>query len=166
MNYLDIIIAILLLISTITGFKKGFIHQLASLAALFLGIFLAAKFSKLITPFLQQHFTSSLNVTKVLAFVIIFIVVIILVHILGKILEKTFDEIELGPLNKIVGAIFSLVKMLLIISSIMILLKLSIIKFSWPAPTDREKSYLYKPIESIVPAIFPYFEYSSEPSKK
>ena len=48
MNYLDIIIAILLIIAIVSGYRKGFIHQLASLAALILGIFLAVKFSKLI----------------------------------------------------------------------------------------------------------------------
>ena len=164
MNYLDVIIAILFIIAIVSGYRKGFIHQLASLAALILGIFLAVKFSKLISPFLQEHFTSSANVAKVLAFVAVFVIVMILVHLLGRFLEKTFDEIELGPLNKIVGSVFSVIKMLLIISSIMILLKLSIIKFNWPNQIDREKSYLYKPVESIVPAIFPYFQHSSETS--
>jgi len=162
MNYLDIIIAILLIIAIVSGYRKGFIHQLASLAALILGIFLAVKFSKLISPFLNEHFTSSANVAKVLAFVIVFIIVMILVHLLGRFLEKTFEEIELGPLNKLAGCIFSLIKMLFIISCIMILLKLSIIKFNWPKPDDREKSYLYKPVESVALLVFPSINVSDD----
>ena len=162
MNYLDIIIAILLIIAIVSGYRKGFIHQLASLAALILGIFLAVKFSKLISPFLQEHFASSANVTKVLAFVAVFVIVMILVHLLGRFLEKTFDEIELGPLNKLAGCVFSVVKMLFIVSCIMILLKLSIIKFNWPNPNDREKSYLYKPVESVALLVFPGINVSED----
>ena len=38
MNYIDIILGVLLIIAAIRGFRKGFIIELASLAALVLGI--------------------------------------------------------------------------------------------------------------------------------
>ncbi len=56
MNYLDVIIIIILLISAINGYRKGFIHQFVFLAALDFGIFIAVKFTKLVAPFVQSHF--------------------------------------------------------------------------------------------------------------
>ena len=47
MNYIDIILGILLLLSAIGGFKKGLIVELASLAALILGIWGAIEFYNL-----------------------------------------------------------------------------------------------------------------------
>lgn len=162
MNYLDIIIGILIILAAIHGYRKGFIHQLASLAALVLGIYLAVKFSQAIAPFIQSHFTSSQNTAKIISFLVIFIIVILLVHLLGKFLEKTFEEIELAPLNKIAGSIFSIAKAVFILSIILVLIRLTVISTSWPKTEDREKSYLYKPIESVAPFIFPYFKQSGE----
>lgn len=158
MNYLDVIIGILVIFAAIHGYKKGLVHQLASLGAVILGIFIAVKFSKWIAPFILAHFTSSANAAKIAAFVVIFIVVVILVHILGKFIEKAVEEIELAPLNRIAGLAFGVIKMVFILSAIMVLLELSIIKFNWPKEKDRLRSYLYKPVESVAPAIFPYLD--------
>jgi membrane protein required for colicin V production len=165
MDYLDLIIAGILIISAISGFNKGFIHQLASLTALILGIYLAVKFSKLIAPFIQDHFTSSANGAKIAAFIIIFILVIIAVHLLGRLLEKSFEDVELGHLNKLAGSVFSVAKMVFILSALMILMKLSIIHFNWPKEADIEKSYLYKPVESVAPFVFPYLNFNNDNKK-
>jgi len=162
MNYLDLIIAAILIISAITGFNKGFIHQLASLTALILGIFLAVKFSKWVAPFILGHFTSSVNAAKISAFITIFVLVIIAVHLLGRLLEKSFEEVELGHLNKLAGSVFSVAKMVFILSALMILIKLSIIRFNWPKEQDIEKSYLYKPVESVAPFVFPFLNFSDD----
>lgn len=166
MNYLDIILAILIVVSAISGFTKGFIHQLASLAALILGIFLAVKFSKLIAPFINSHLTSSENASKIIAFVLIFIVVMVLVHLLGKFLEKVLEEVELGLINKIAGLVFGVIKMLFIVSALMIFLQFSIIKFNWPSQQLREGSFLYKPVESVAPALFPYLKNIGQTTEK
>jgi membrane protein required for colicin V production len=158
MNYLDFIIAALVIIGAVSGYKKGLIHQLASLAALILGIFLAVKFSKLASPFIMNHFTSSENVAKVSAFIAIFILVVVAVLLLGKFLHKTFEDVELGLINKICGCIFSIAKTIFILSAIMVLLRLSIIHLHWPDPEDTERSALYKPVEAMAPAIFPYLK--------
>jgi membrane protein required for colicin V production len=161
MNYLDIIIIIILIISAIKGYRKGFIHQFVFLAALILGLFIAVKFTKFISPFVQSHFIESANTSKIASFLLLFILVIIGIHWLGKYLEKTFDEVELGHFNKIVGLLFSIAKMTFIISVIMVLLKFSIINLNWPKQKDIDNSFTYKPIESVAPAIFPYLKFNS-----
>jgi len=170
MNYLDIIIFIILLISAVKGYRKGFIHQLVFLAAVILGIFVAVKFTKLVSPFIKSNFIPSDNASKIATFVVLFILVIISIHWLGKFLEKTFEEVELGHLNKLVGVLFSVSKMIFMMSVIMVLLKFSIVRLNWPREKDIEKSIAYKPIESVAPAVFPYLKLKSEgnsaPQKK
>jgi membrane protein required for colicin V production len=162
MNYLDILILIILIISAFKGYQKGFIHQFVFLAALILGIFIAVKFTKFIAPYVQSHFIESANASKIASFVILFILVVICIHWLGKFLEKTFEEVELGQLNKIAGVFFSVSKTIFILSIIMVLLKFSIINLNWPKQKDIEKSFSYKPIESVAPAIFPYLRLTTE----
>ena len=56
MNYIDIILVLLLIFSAISGFRKGLIVELASLAALILGIWGAIEFSDITSEFLVENF--------------------------------------------------------------------------------------------------------------
>ena len=55
MNYIDIVLSILLVLSAISGFKKGLVVELASLAALVLGIWGAFEFSYITSEFLVEN---------------------------------------------------------------------------------------------------------------
>ncbi len=46
MNYIDIILGLLLLVAAVRGFMKGFIYEVASLAALILGVWGGIHFSR------------------------------------------------------------------------------------------------------------------------
>ena len=56
MNYIDIILGLLLIFSAIGGFKNGLIAEIASLAALILGIWGAIHFSDNTTELLIKYF--------------------------------------------------------------------------------------------------------------
>ena len=65
MNYIDIVIGLLLLFAAIGGLRKGLISELASLAALILGIWGAIEFSYITSDFLTKNFnleTDNLNI--------------------------------------------------------------------------------------------------------
>jgi membrane protein required for colicin V production len=158
MNYIDIIIIVILIISAINGYKKGFVHQLFSLAALILGVFIAVKLSKVAAPLIQNSFSFSENTAKVTSFISIFILAAIGIVILGKMVERFFDDIELTSLNKLAGLVFAVIKTVFIVSVLFILLNLTHEKAGWPSEKSTDSSYLYKPIVSIAPAIFPYLK--------
>ncbi len=156
MNYIDIILAVILLIAAIKGFRKGFIHQAASLIAWIIGIFLAIKISKVMVPVIHPDLITSLSVAKIMSFLLVLIVVVIAILFAGKVIEKFFEDLNLSGLNRLAGLVFSLIKTLFILSVIMILIHISIIRFNWPSKQSREKSILYQPIESFAPIVFPY----------
>lgn len=164
MIWFDYIILFLLIISAVHGYRKGLIHQLASLGGWVLGIYFAVKLSKWLVPSIYPVFINQLQLAKILTFIFILIFVIITLNILGKILEKFFEDIELDWMMKIGGILFSVLKTSLLLSVFMILLHLSIVKLNWPSEEIRERSALYQPIESIVPSIFTYLKDSNKSS--
>lgn len=155
MNWLDIVLAIPLLWFTYKGFKNGFIIELASLAALVLGIIVAMRFSFYAEEYLRENFEIAENYLYIISFAITFIIVAVLVFIVGKIIHKLVNIIALGFLNRLVGGIFGLLKTALVLSVILYFLNGFDTNSSIIKPEVKEDSYLYQPIESIVPLIIP-----------
>jgi membrane protein required for colicin V production len=83
MNYIDVVLAIFLLIAAFSGFRKGFIIEVASLVALILGIWGAIKFSHFMAGFLSGQFDFHANYLGVAAFVVTFLIIVIVVYALG-----------------------------------------------------------------------------------
>lgn len=153
MNWLDIVLAIPLLWFMYKGFRNGLIIELASLAALVLGIFIALHFSFYAKEFLIDNFDIADNYLNIIAFAITFIIVAVLVYLVGKIIHKLISIVALGFLNRLAGGIFGLLKAALVLSVILYFLNgfdSSLIKAE-----VRENSFLYEPVESIVPMIIP-----------
>jgi membrane protein required for colicin V production len=158
MTTIDIVLLAIILFEAIKGFRKGFIHQLFSLAAWFLGVFLAIKLGKVLLPLIYPSPIHAQVIAKIVAFLGIFIIVVILVIIAGKLLSSFFEDTELNWLMKFSGAIFGALKCAFLLSIFMILLHISIIKWNWPSEKIRQESIFYQPIESIAPSIFVYLK--------
>jgi membrane protein required for colicin V production len=105
MNWLDIILAIVLVITVIAGLKTGLIKAVFSLLGLVLGIFLAGR---LYIPFSETLGFFPEQAAKVIAYLIILILVIVLAAIVATILDKILHAVMLGWINHIGGAIFGL----------------------------------------------------------
>jgi len=106
MNWLDAIIVIVLIFSTIGGLANGLIKSIFSLAGLIMGVFLAGRYYDGLAGHLA--FISNEKAAHIAAFVIIFILVTILASILGVIFTKIFSALLLGWINRLGGAVFSL----------------------------------------------------------
>ena len=89
MNTPDIIVLLLILIPGIwQGLKQGFIHQIVTIAALLLGVWIAYRFADGVGAQISQYVTLPENVVHILAFLLILILVYIVLALLGKILKK------------------------------------------------------------------------------
>jgi len=83
-NLLDIIIIVPLLLFAWGGYKKGFVIEVASLAALVLGLYMAFFFSDFAAQMLNDLFDIDQKYVAVIAFILTFIVVLFLVLAVGK----------------------------------------------------------------------------------
>jgi membrane protein required for colicin V production len=158
MNYIDLILAIILIIAAVQGFRKGFIVELASLAALVLGIWGAIKFSDWTADFITDTTGFHSKHLTTIAFVVTFITIVIVIHILGKVLDNTVKAIALGFLNRLAGIIFGVLKAAVILS-IFLLLFDSIDENVHILPaTQKAESKIYSPMKQLVPTLFPFIK--------
>ena len=156
MNILiDVIILLCLGWGAYKGFKKGFIIQSFTILALVLAIWGGLAFAGMLEPFMKKHFGLSDLVCYVISFILIFALVIILVYTSGYLVTKVADIATLGMMNRLAGAAFGILANALILSVLILLFNWMNDKKHFIEKETIEKTYLYKPIGKVAPAIFP-----------
>jgi len=155
MNVLDIIILVLLVLGLINGFRKGLFVEVASLVALVAGIYGAIHFSNYAGDFLMEKVDWNEKTVNITAFAITFIVIVLLIALAGKALTKLADFAALGLLNKLLGAIFGLLKMAVILSVVFIIFDSINKNLPFTDEEDLEESTLYEPVKTLIPSVFP-----------
>lgn len=157
MNIIDIILLVPLVWFGYKGFKKGFVIEVFGLLALFAGIYAAIYFSDFASNFLINNVKIKSEYLPVASFGLTFIVVVIGVHFLGKMITRVVKMAALGPVNKIFGAVFSIVRLLLIYGVALNFINTTNQKFDFIPQEHLEESVLYEPVmeatEVILPAI-------------
>ena len=169
MNYIDIILGLLLLFAAISGFRKGLVSELASLAALILGIWGAIEFSYITTDFLLENFDLQTKYLNIISFVITFVVIVILVHIVGSAVNKFIETAMLGFINKLAGLAFGILRSALILSIILVVFDKIDEDVEILSKEAKEESQLYEPIRNFAPSLFPFinlWDTSDEPNKE
>jgi membrane protein required for colicin V production len=154
-NYFDIIIAIPLIWFGYKGFSKGAIIEITSVLAFVLGIWGGIHFSDFISQFLIEYVSD--KYMPIVSFSIIFIAIVIGVFILGIFLEKIINIVKLKLVNKILGAAFGALKILIMMSFLVIILDRYDRQFKFLPQDMKKESALYEPLcdfsKLVVPAV-------------
>jgi len=158
MNYIDLVLGIILIIAAIQGFRKGFIVEAASLAALILGIWGAIKFSDWTAGYISKTFNYHSSSLGTIAFLVTFIGIVILIHILGKILDSTIKAAALGFLNRLAGIIFGVLKTAVILSILLMLFDPIDENVHILPSKQKAESKTYSPMKQLVPTLFPFIK--------
>lgn len=157
-NYIDIIFLIPLAYAVYKGLKNGFIIEFAGMIALFLGIWGAFELSDFTADFMINQMKIESSSIGLISFFITFILILIIVYLIAKVITKVIDAAALGVLNKILGLVFSLIKMVFILSVSVLMLKTYDKENKLITAEQQEESFLYKPISFMAPALFPYLD--------
>jgi membrane protein required for colicin V production len=158
MNYIDLILGIILIIAAIQGFRNGFIVELASLAALVLGIWGAIKFSDWTAKFITDTTAYHSTHLSTIAFVVTFIAIVILIHILGKVLDNAVKAVALGFLNRLAGIIFGVLKSAVILSIFLLIFDAVDENVHLLPSGQKTESKIYTPMKQVVPTLFPFLK--------
>lgn len=158
MNYIDLVLAIILIIAAIQGFRKGFIVEVASLAALILGIWGGIKFSDWTAGFITETFGYHSKHLTTIAFLLTFIVIVIVIHILGKVLDNMVKAVALGFLNRLAGIIFGILKTAVILSIFLLLFDAMDENVHLLPSSQKAESKIYEPMKQLVPTLFPFIK--------
>jgi membrane protein required for colicin V production len=160
-NYLDILFILLLIWGGWSGFKSGFIIQLFTTLALFLGLYAGVHFSNFASRIITEDFGSTSEYVPVIAFTLTFLAVGAMVYFAGKAIEKVVRIVQLSLINKLAGLGLGLLKMCFFIGAGVIILE------SYDERTDiidhdtKEESLFYYPIKTITTSTIPAFEEST-----
>ena len=139
MNTIDIVLGIILLIALVVGYKKGLFVALAGLVGIIAGVW---------TNWNEQT-------VNLAAFAVTFLGILLLISMAGKALTKIADFAALGIINKLLGAVFNVLKFAFIISVVFMFVNASP-TFSILSEEDRDTSVLYAPVASLAPLVVPY----------
>ncbi len=149
MNILDIIIAVVLMLGAIRGYQKGFFHEVAILAGLVAGVFLAILSANILGNIVISLFSWNIQVVKVVVFVIVFILVVALMRLFGTLLTNLFSALMLGFINRLAGLAIGILKWGLILAILFMLIDL-IDHGNWLIKEEtRLNSLLYPQLEKL-----------------
>src|SRR5690606_5199861 len=88
-------------------------------------------------------------------FAITFIIIVLVITLAGKALTKLADFAMLGILNKILGALFGLMKTAFILSILLVIIEKISPTLLVISEESKEESALYTPLHNFAPSIFP-----------
>lgn len=149
MNFIDVLFLIPIIYAVYKGFKNGFIIEICTLLALLVGIYAGIHFSDGTANFLKTNWNFDSEYMPVIAFTVTFLAVGALVFFGGKMLEKVVDVAHLTPLNKFLGVLFALIKILYFISVFVVLLESYDEKGDFIKEETKSESILYEPVKTI-----------------
>jgi membrane protein required for colicin V production len=112
MNWLDYVLLAIIVVTAIVGIFKGFVRQVIGLVAVVAGLVLAVVYYQQ-TAGIFMGFVKNQLVSNFLGFLLIFVIVLIAGAILGHLVTKAM----VGPLafvNRLFGAVFGIIKAVLI----------------------------------------------------
>lgn len=143
MSYLDIIIAIPIILGIILGVMRGLIKEVLAIVGIILGIVVARIYAGDAAAWLQQVSTWDINLLKPIAAFFIFIAVAIVCNLLARLLTKLFKLISLSWINRLVGGLFGAAKWILIVAVIITCIDMLDGVLHFIQPELKQSSVLY-----------------------
>lgn len=121
MNVLDIIIIITMVFLFVRGLMRGFVREVASLAGVILGIFLALRFQPQASTFLK-NFLPLTSLLPLISFAGIFLCVLIVCNLLGWGFKWLFKKALLGWVDRTLGVGLAMIKGVILTYLVIVLL--------------------------------------------
>ena len=160
MNLLDIIFLILIAWSGWVGFKKGFVIELFTFLALFVGLYAGILFSDFLTKIIVEDFGSKSKYVSIISFTLIFLAVGAMVYFAGKTIEKIIKIVRLSLLNKIGGLFFGALKAAFFLGAGLILTESYDQRSDFISDEYKQGSLMYHPLKDMTRACIPAFDNS------
>ncbi len=149
MHTIDIVISIILLLGAIRGYQKGFFHEMATLAGLIAGVFIAILASNIVGSVAVNLVDWNIQVVKIVAFLVVFLVVAWFIRLLGVLLTKLFKALMLGFINRLAGLVTGMLKWALILAVIVMVVEFFDREGSLITESVRVNSFFFPQLEFL-----------------
>lgn len=162
MNTLDIVLLVLVGLGLVHGLFKGLIMEVATLLALILGIWGASRFSYFAAALISEWLEWDESVVHIAALATTFIIIVFVINLVGKIINKIANAIALGLLNRVLGGLFGLVKVVVVLSVIVAVLRYFDMGLPFVSEEMRQESMIYGLVNELSNVFFRWLgEYGS-----
>lgn len=155
LNAIDLIVCLFLILAVWSGWRRGFIVQMCSLAAIVTGIWLASRFGLPLGRCLRLDD----EIAAAGGFVVVFVLTILAVAIAGRLLRKLFRFAGFGVADIVLGIIVSMVKYLLVLSVLFSAFDALNVDYSLVGPRTLEQSKSYRPVMRLSASVLPFLEW-------
>lgn len=132
--------------------------EIARLIALLAGVYLAARFSTLLSEYIYKNTTITWEFLPIVCFGLILVSVIVLVYFFGKVLEGAVKLVAMGWADKAAGAFFGLLRGAFLVSLLLLMMSRFSLLDTFNDSDTATNSYLYGPIQSIAPFVMPILD--------
>ncbi len=122
LSLLDVFIALIVLYFLVSGYRRGFIRQTATIIGVIISAYMAFRFYLDLVDILVGYIDLSPTILQFISFSLIFIVFNVAIHLLSDSLRALFEKIYLEPADKAGGFIMGGVKGILIVYLLVLIL--------------------------------------------
>ena len=112
-NWVDWILATIVLVSVLTAMWKGFVAELLALASVITGLVVAAFNYERLAPLLQG-FTRSRGVALGVSFLLLFVAVLLIGALISALAGKLIKKVQLQWFDRFLGGVFGLARGILV----------------------------------------------------
>lgn len=99
-----------LLYGLVRGWMRGFIREIIGLIALVVALGASLLFHEQLVQLFRQYTSEEGALVNIAAYITIFLGVLIALNLVGKMLTNLVESVQLGTLNRLLGALFSALK--------------------------------------------------------
>jgi membrane protein required for colicin V production len=146
----DWIVLLVASISMLMGLIRGMITELVSFGSWF-GALLTARFG---AESLGQYFEHTMENSAMrlgLAFILVFVVSLIVIRLLGRALSKAANQVGLGALDRMLGALFGMVRAIAILMLLVVIAALTGLNDQ----PDWKRAWFTMPLERMTALALP-----------
>ncbi|MBO4764754.1 MAG: CvpA family protein [Bacteroidales bacterium] len=155
MGIIDIIIICCFLPCLYVGARNGFIKQVISLIIIIVGIKLSISFSAPVSEWLSSRIELQPVWVSVISFAAVFIVVALVFGLVEKLLDAVIKFTMLGWLNRLLGIVFSVLKVVVLLSLLAYFINSANELLDFISEDKIAESNFFKPLLDLADKIFP-----------
>ncbi len=155
-SIIDLIMGLVLVVGAINGFRKGVISQLGGVLGVIVGVWLAFRLGASVSAWI------GVEMSPLVAYILVFVAAIAAMWLLTHILSKVLSTIGLGVINRLCGAVVSLVLSSLILSLAFGFFVRCNNTLHMVEPEVLEESEIAPVVTAVADVVFPYLEQVKE----
>ena len=147
--WLDIVIALPLIIGLVRGLMRGLVSEVTAIAAVLLGYVGTRLWGTAFAAWLVGQFAWPEPVCNLVAYSLLFLGITLGMNVIGSLLSKLLKAIHLGWMNRLLGAVFGTAKWAIIVLILIFLVGQIDAQWHIMPQALRQASLLYEPALQI-----------------